>query len=184
MKKSDVSIIIITVLVCLAPMVLGIALYNQLPEQMPIHFTVNDVPDNYAHKNLALFGIPLIMATVQFVCLFITMRKYNKENVDKNLPSIMKILYVFIPIITVILYLLMIGYSLGKDVYIGKSICLIIGILFTIIGNYMSKMDFETGRIMIHPMPKDEKTFKKTIKITRYTFVIFGIIFFVLLFFV
>lgn len=184
MKKSDVSLIAITVLVCLVPMILGGALYSQLPEQMPIHFTVNDVPDNYAHKNFALFGIPLIMAILQFVCLFVTIRKYNKENRDKSMPTIMKILYVFIPIITVIVYILMLGYSLGKDVYIGKSICLIIGILFILMGNYTQKMDFKTGRIMIHPMPKDEKTFRKTIKITRYTLIILGIMFLVLLIFV
>ena len=35
-------------------MVLGIAFYNRLPEQMPIHFMVNDVPDNYAPKNFCI----------------------------------------------------------------------------------------------------------------------------------
>ena len=54
MKKNNVIILVITVLVCLAPMILGAALYNELPEQMPIHFTIGDTPDNYAHKNIAL----------------------------------------------------------------------------------------------------------------------------------
>lgn len=183
MKKSDLRILIITVLICLAPMILGGALYNQLPEQMPIHFTVNDIPDNYAHKNFALFGLPLIMAIVQFFSLFVTMKRNMKDNQNK-LPIIMKIFYLFIPVITVLVYLLMISYSIGIDVYIGKSICLIIGILFILIGNYMPKIDYETGKKIFHPIPKDEKSFRKMNRFTGYTFVILGIVFLVLLFLV
>ena len=56
MEKNNKKILVITVIICLLPIVLGLALYNKLPEKMPIHFTINDVPDNYAHKNFALFG--------------------------------------------------------------------------------------------------------------------------------
>ena len=65
MKKDSMKVLIISVIVCLLPMVLGIILYDKLPEQMPIHFTINNQPDNYAPKNFALFGIPTIMAIVQ-----------------------------------------------------------------------------------------------------------------------
>jgi len=180
MKKNDKIVLIITVLLCLAPIVLGVALYNELPEQMPIHFTINDVPDNYAHKNFALFGLPLIMATVQFVSCFFTM----KQSKEEKTPKLFKIMYVFIPIITILVYLLMLSYSLGINVYIGKSICLIIGILFVIIGNYMPKMSYESGRKFFHPTPKNEIAFRKMNKVMGYSFVIMGIIFLVLLFFV
>jgi len=55
MEKKNKRTLILSVIICLLPMVLGIAFYNRLPEQMPIHFTINDVPDNYAPKNFALF---------------------------------------------------------------------------------------------------------------------------------
>ena len=57
MEKKNKRTLILSVIICLLPMVLGIAFYNRLPEQMPIHFTINDVPDNYAQKktrNLSL----------------------------------------------------------------------------------------------------------------------------------
>ena len=180
MKKSNLIVVIVTVLVCLMPMILGIALYDKLPEQMPIHFTINDVPDNYANKNFALFGIPVILAVVQFLCCFFTMRKVKE---DKT-PKIFRILYIFIPIMLIIVYLLMIGFSLGMNLYIGKSICLMIGILFILIGNYMPKINFESGRKYFHPMPKDEKAFRKMNKIMGYSFIVLGIIFLVLIFFV
>lgn len=180
MKKNDKIVLIVTVLLCLAPIILGVALYNELPEQMPIHFTISDVPDNYAHKNFALFGLPLIMAIVQFVCCFFTMSRSKEEKA----PKLFKIMYVFIPVIEIVIYLLMISYSLGMDVYIGKSVCLILGILFILIGNYMPKMSYESGRKFFHPTPKDEKSFRRMNKIMGYSFVIMGIIGLILLFFV
>ena len=55
----------ISIIICLLPMIAGAVFYNQLPDQMPIHFGINDVPDNYAPKAFALFGIPLFLAIVQ-----------------------------------------------------------------------------------------------------------------------
>lgn len=180
MKKNNLIVLVVTVLVCLAPMILGATLYNDLPEQMPVHFTVNDVPDNYANKNFALFGLPLIMAIVQFLCCFFTMRRVKEEKT----PKLFKIMYVFIPIIEILVYLLMIGYSLGIDVYIGKSVCLILGIIFILIGNYTPKMSYEAGKKYFHPAPKDEKSFRKMNKVMGYSFMILGIIFLILVFFV
>lgn len=180
MKKNDKIVLIITVIACLAPIILGIALYKELPVQMPIHFNISDVPDNYAHKNFALFGIPIIMATVQFFTCFFTMKEVKEEKT----PKLFKIMYVFIPIITIIIYLLMLGYSLGINVYIGKTVCLILGTLFAIMGNYMPKMSYESGRKYFHPTPTDEKAFRKMNKIMGYSFVIIGIVFLILVFFV
>ena len=78
MEKKNRKTLILSVIICLLPMILGSILYNKLPEQMPIHFTTNDVIDNYAHKNLALFGLPLIMAIVQAICLIAINTKLNK----------------------------------------------------------------------------------------------------------
>lgn len=144
MEKKNKRTLILSVIICLLPMVLGIAFYNRLPEQMPIHFTINDVPDNYAQKNFALFGIPVIMAIVQAICIISTTKVNKLKNSEK--PRIVKIMEWFIPIITVLVYIIMIEVPLGSDVYVGKSVCLILGILFTIIGNYMPKMNYEAGK--------------------------------------
>ena len=42
MKNINWKIVIITSLVCLLPIVLGIIFYQQLPEQMPVHFNINN----------------------------------------------------------------------------------------------------------------------------------------------
>ena len=177
MEKKSKNTLILTIFVCLLPMILGIVLYNKLPEQMPIHFTIGDVPDNYAHKNFALFGIPVIMAIVQAISMFATMNKLK----NKEKPKIVKIMQWFIPIVTVLLYIIMIEVPLGSDVYVGKSVCLILGILFTIIGNYMPKMSYESAKSFIHPTPKTEKSFRRMSKIMGYGFIGMGIILLILI---
>lgn len=175
MEKKNKKTLILSVIICLLPMLLGAILYNKLPEQMPIHFTTNDIPDNYAHKNFALFGIPLIMAIVQAICLIVVNIKTNKLKSNEK-PKILKIMEWFIPIVTVLIYIIMIEVPLGSTVYVGKSICLILGILFIIIGNYIPKMSYEMGKTTFHPMPKSEKSFRKMSKITGYSFIVMGIV--------
>ena len=175
MKKKNRKTLILSLIICLLPMLLGSVLYNKLPEQMPVHFTTGNVPDNYAHKNFALFGIPVIMAIVQAICFIIVNIKVNKLKNDEK-PKILKIMEWFIPIITVLIYIIMIEVPLGSTVYVGKSICLILGISFIIIGNYLPKMSYEIGKTTFHPMPKNEKAFRKMSKIMGYSFIVMGII--------
>lgn len=179
MEKKSKKIIIISVIVCLLPMILGIILYNKLPEEMPIHFSINNEPDNYAPKNFALFGIPIIMAIVQAICVIVVEKK-SKLKVEEK-PRIMKIMEWFIPILTVAIYIIMVEVPLGSTVYVGKSVCLILGILFIVIGNYIPKMSYEVGKLTFHPTPKSEKSFRKMIKTMGYAFIIIGIILLVLI---
>lgn len=179
MEKKTRRTLILSVVICLLPMVLGIAFYSNLPEQMPIHFTVNDIPDNYAPKNFALFGIPIIMAIVQAICIISTTKIHKLKNNEK--PIIVKIMEWFIPVITVLVYIIMIEAPLGSDVYVGKSICLILGILFMIIGNYLPKMSYEVGKTIFHPTPKSEKSFRKMSKIMGYSFIGVGVILLILI---
>lgn len=175
MEKKNRKTLILSVIICLLPMILGSILYNKLPEQMPIHFTTNDVIDNYAHKNLALFGLPLIMAIVQAICLIAINTKLNKlKNEEK--PKILKIMEWFIPVVSVLFYVIMVEVPLGSTVYVGKSICLILGILLMIIGNYIPKMSYEMSKTTFHPMPKSEKSFRKMSKIMGYSFIVMGIV--------
>lgn len=172
MEKKNKRNLILSIIICLLPMILGIVFYNQLPEQMPIHFTINDVPDNYAPKNFALFGIPAIMAILQAICMFSTANKLK----NKEKPIFAKIMEWVIPIVTVLVYIIMLQVSLGSDVYVGKSICLIVGILFIIMGNYLPKMSYDTAKGIVHPISSNEKAFRKISKIMGYALIALGIV--------
>lgn len=179
MEKKNKTMLILSVIVCLLPIILGMVLYNKLPEQMPIHFKTNDVPDNYASKNFALFGIPIILTIVQAIYVIISLKIHKLKNNEK--PKFVKVIEWFIPIITILVYIIMVKVSLGSNVYVGKSICLVLGIIFMLIGNYIPKMSYETGKTVFHPTPKSEKSFRKMSKIMGYSFVGIGIILLILI---
>lgn len=179
MEKKNKKTLILTIIVCLLPMLLGIVLYNKLPEQMPIHFTTNNIPNNYASKNFVLFGIPSIMAVIQAICIIFTSKATKLQNNEK--PKIVKIMEWFIPILTVLIYIIMIQVPLGSTVLVGKKVCLILGILFMIIGNYIPKMNYEIGKTIFHPIPKSEKSFRKMSKFMGYAFIGIGIVFLIMI---
>ena len=47
-----------TTLLCLLPMVIGLALYVQLPESIATHFNLRNEADGFSSKNFAVFGLP------------------------------------------------------------------------------------------------------------------------------
>lgn len=176
MKKNKMFI---TVIVCLLPIILGIVLYNKLPDEMPIHFTFNNEPDNYGPKWFALFGIPVIMAFIQFIVV-IAFREVKDEK-----TMFIRLSKWIIPVVTVLVYLVMLGVPLsGTTSYVGKSICFIVGMLFIVTGNYIPKVDYETGKNIFNPRPKDEKAFRKMSRIMGYSMVTLGIVFLVIMLFV
>lgn len=172
MKNMNWKILIITSIVCLLPILLGIIFYQQLPEQMPVHFNINNEVDNYASKNFALFGIPIILTILQVFCCIMTDRKEERETKRPRLITIMKW---FIPILSVVVSTILIEIPLGSTVDVRKSICLVLGILYILIGNYIPKMSYEMAKGKIHPMPKDEKMYRKMVRMFGYTLVISGI---------
>jgi len=154
------------------PICIGLYFYEELPEVMAIHFNINNKPDNWASKNLTLFGIPIIMAFLQVFCCIVSDIGKTKKG---NTPKLIQIMKWFIPLTTVIIYTLTILVGLGKTVDIGKIVTIFLGTMFIIIGNYMPKITYEEAKKNMKPMPKSEKEFRKMSRIMGYTFIIGGI---------
>lgn len=172
-KKINWKILLETVFFCLYPMVLGALIYDTLPNQIPVHFDINNVPDNYASKGFALFGIPLIMAFFQIICCVAT------DVVDKNekkAPKFNKIIIWVIPILCNVIYYMMLTFALGKEIDVRRITCGLLAVLFIFTGNYLPKISFEQSKKYMHPAPKNEKMYRKTTRIFGYLFFIFGIL--------
>ena len=68
MKFMKWKIFMLTALVCLLPILLGVALWEKLPQNIAIHFNFNNQPDNFAPKGFAVFGLPALMVLLQIIC--------------------------------------------------------------------------------------------------------------------
>lgn len=168
-KKIKWKILIITSLICLVPIIFGVILYDQLPEQIAVHFGLNNEPNSFASKEFALFGIPLFMTALQIICCissdYMEQKKQNKKYIT--------IYKWIIPIIGMVLYLTMLAYSSGINLDMRMIVCITIGIIFAIIGNYMPKT--EINKLQMYYIRND--FWEKIKRPAGYFFVIIGLAF-------
>ena len=67
MKIKVDKLLIISTLICLLPIVLSLAVYDKLPDTMPIHWDVEGNPDGYGSKAFAAIWLPLMMAGLNLI---------------------------------------------------------------------------------------------------------------------
>lgn len=139
MKFMKWKIFIITGLVCLAPILLGVALWDKLPETMAIHFDINNNPDNFASKGFVVFGLPVMMLLLQWFCCFINDINAHKHGERKKFEMATKWI---IPCMSVILQTVTLGYGLGWDLDIRRIAMLIVCAVLLVVGNYLPKFDY------------------------------------------
>lgn len=139
MKFIKWKSLIITSIICLLPILLGLYLWNDLPDSVAIHFNIYNEADNFAPKEFAVFGLPILMVFLQIFCCIINDLNAHKHGERIKLETATKWI---IPIMTIILQIITFGYSLGWNIDIRKAVAIIIGVMFLIIGNFLPKFDY------------------------------------------
>lgn len=171
MKKIRWKSLIVTCIVTLIPMLIGVIFYNQLPEKIPVHFNINNQPDNYASKEFALFGIPAMLTLLQIICcVFMDLKRSENDEVSKIETSIRW----WIPVLSILVGILLVEYPLRVRLDIRMYICIALGVLSIVTGNYFPKMSYESAKGKIVPLPKDEKSYRILSKLLGYTCILFG----------
>ena len=181
MWKNHKKTIIFTTILCLLPMVAGAILWDKLPEQLAIHFNAANEPDNFAPKAVAVVGMPVFIAAIHLVCLFVTANDPKKQNIT----GVMKTLMLWIcPFISWLCAGMTIGYALESVRNIGAVVCVFLGILFMVIGNYLPKcLPSYTVGIKLPWTLHDEGNWRYTHRIGGFCFTAAGLIVLVSAFF-
>lgn len=174
MWKNHKKTIILTTLLCLLPIVAGAILWDKLPEQLAIHFNSAGEPDNWASKPVALLGMPALIAAIHLVCLFVTAQDPKKQNIT----GVMKTLMLWIcPFISWLCAGMTIGYALESVRNIGAVVCVFLGILFMVIGNYLPKcLPSYTVGIKLPWTLHDEGNWRYTHRIGGFCFMAAGLV--------
>ena len=139
MKFINWKLLIITCIVCLLPIILGVVIWDSLPDSMAIHFNFYNEADNFSSKGFAVFGLPVMMVFLQIICCIINDVNAKKHGRRVKFETVTKWI---IPVLAIILQIITFGYNLGWNIDIRKSVVLIIGIMFLVLGNYMPKLDY------------------------------------------
>ena len=128
--------ILLTSLLVFIPLIVGLILWNRLPEEMPIHFNASGEPDNYASKTFAVVFIPLILWVMHLAMGFVTLADPKKQNISDKMFLLMLYIPPAVGIFgTVVMYTDALNLPLSVNL-VGN---LFVGLIFIIIGNYLPK---------------------------------------------
>lgn len=177
MKIKVYKLLIISTLICLLPIILSLAIYDKLPDQMPIHWDIEGNPDNYGSKAFAVIGLPFMMAGLNLLTHFGLNSDPKKANSSVVLKLIGKLT---IPFLSVTLVPVTIFAGLGYDIPIERIVPAFVGLLFIIIGNYLpkSKQNYTVG-IKLPWTLNNEENWNKTHRLAGYLWIVCGLVMFV-----
>ena len=136
MIKKYKGTMILTSLVILVPVVVGLLLWDKLPDRVPFHWGINGEVDGWAGKPMAVFGMPALMLAMQWACLFACTADPKRHNYN---PKMMKLVLWICPGISLILNGFVYCAALGYSVSIETIMPLLVGIMFIVMGNLLPK---------------------------------------------
>jgi uncharacterized membrane protein len=164
MLKRNKGILIATTLVMLVPMIVGLLLWNQLPDQVPIHWNAAGEVDGWGSRAMVVFALPLFVLTIHWVCFLITCADPKHKDVHGKVVHM--VLWIC-PILSLVCHTFVYASALGYDLSIEIIMPLLFGVLFMIIGNLMPKCkrNYTIG-IRLPWTLNDEENWNKTHRLT------------------
>ena len=137
MLKKYRKTLIITTIITLLPVLAGIILWNELPEQFPIHFNAAGEVDGWSSKVVGVFVMPLILVAAQWLCALGSIKMDPKAN---NLEGkVFGLVLWIIPVMSVLLHVLVYCTALGMEMNVQIVIPVVMGLLLAIVGNWLPK---------------------------------------------
>ena len=137
MIKKYLKTLIITSILDLSPIIIGIILWDRLPDKIATHFGVDNTPDGWSSKAVAVFGLPLVILALEWVCMLATKLDPKYRNIDDSV--MMKIVLWLMPCLSIMMASITYAYALGNEIKVGFIVILFMGTLFVVMGNYLPK---------------------------------------------
>lgn len=172
MIKKNKGKLILTSIVILMPIVIGLFLWNKLPDKLPTHWNAEGVVDGWSSKGFTVFGLPAILFGFHWLCLLGSSADPKNKNYSEKL---LQLVFWICPIISVLLGVISYGTALGMEFAVDKIMLILVGVMFIIIGNYMPKckQNYTMG-IKLPWTLNDEENWNKTHRMAGRLWVITG----------
>ena len=160
MMKKNKKHIIITTLITALPILIGLLLWNRLPDQVATHFNFQGEADGWSSKLFAVVGLPMILVVAHVICVLGTLADPKNKNIQ---DKIFRMVLWITPCISLIVMGGTYLYALGVEVDITRVTMVMMGIVFIILGNYMPKcrQNYTVG-IKVPWTLADEENWNKT----------------------
>lgn len=126
----------ITSLLCLLPLVYSAVVYPTLPEQIAIHWNSAGEADNFVPKAIAAFGLPFLFVAIN---LYSKIRLLNDPKAEGQSQAIKQLSIWLIPVLALVLVPFTLLTAMGVEIPLLMMASLLLGLLLVVIGNYLPK---------------------------------------------
>ena len=133
MIKKYLKVLIITSVVILLPLVAGVALWDQLPDELPIHWNASGEVDGWGSKPLVILGAPALFLALQWIAAQADPKRANQSE------KVRAMTFWIIPLLSLALPFVIYATALGRGIPITMVASVLLGAIFVIIGNYLPK---------------------------------------------
>ncbi len=123
-----------------APVIYLAAVWNRLPERVPMHYNLSGEPDRFGNKSeLLLLLAIMVVVNIGVYLLLVNLTRIDpkKKYREENRPRMRRLAFavsIFVSAITCFIIYTSLGTS---PKFNSKIIVIAVGLLFTVIGNYM-----------------------------------------------
>jgi len=128
--------LLVSSLVILLPAFAGLLFWHSLPAQMATHWGIDGVADGWSGRAFAVFGLPLMLLAVHWLCVLATAWDKGNRNQSRKVSGM--VLWI-LPVISLYTGGIVYGSALGFGFSVERFTPLLMGVLFLVIGNYMPK---------------------------------------------
>lgn len=136
MMRQNKWKLIVTSILTLIPIVIGLILWEKLPDKVPTHWNAEGVVDGWSSKGFAVFGLPLFLFIVHWVCLLVSNADPKRKNYSEKL---FQVVFWICPVISILIGIISYSTALGMDFKVDKIMLIFVGLVFVIMGNYLPK---------------------------------------------
>ena len=174
MIKKNLKILILGSAITILPILIGVILWDQLPQALPTHWNMAGEVDGWSSKGFVVFGIPALLLAVHWFGAFVLTSDPKRQN-QSNKMVVLSLWIV--PVLSILLSAITYSSALGKEVFVDVIIPMLLGLLFVVIGNYLPKckQNYTVG-IKLPWTLNNEENWNKTHRMAGWVWVVCGIV--------
>jgi uncharacterized membrane protein len=128
----------IPLLIIFATFAFGAAVYDRLPERMPIHWNARGEVDGYGSRFWGTFGLPAFLVLIWGILRAVPYLDPRRENIEKFRGAYEDLIIAVIAIMSMI-QVTAVGSALGWPIAVGRVVPAAIGVLFVFLGNLLPR---------------------------------------------
>jgi uncharacterized membrane protein len=131
--------LIVMLLICAASAGIGLYFYDRLPNPAPTHWNLHGQIDGYGPPWVAAFMLPLVCLGMIVLLAVLPLLGPFRSNFERFHVTYGRICIAIMATFAAMHLVIMLA-STGRQMNMGSSICVIFGVLFAVLGNWMGKI--------------------------------------------